>query len=370
MVGVAGAAGCAVALVFLPAQFFRSYLVAYTFWVGVGSGSLVILMVQHLTAGVWGILIRRVLEAGTRTLPLLAVLFVPIALGLRDLYPWARPDEVAHAEALQHKQAYLNIPFFLVRAAVCFVAWLVVAFFLNRWSAEDDARPNAASSRRFQLLSGGGLVVYGITITFASIDWVMSIEPNWASTIYPVMYATGQVLTAFAFALAMLMLLAARPPFPGIIAPQHMRDLGNLLLAFIMLWAYMSISQFLLIWSGNLPEEIPWYLRRGRGGWEWVSIALFLIHFAVPFLLLLSRSVKQNGPFLLAVAAGVLIMRFIDVLWWIEPAYGGENSASSLFWLVDVIAFLSVGGFWMSWFLWQLQKRPLLPRHPELASGE
>ncbi len=350
-------------------QLFLSYLVGYQFWLSIGLGCLVILMLQHLTGGAWGLMIRRLLESSSRTLLLLAVLFVPIILGMPSLYTWIHPGAQAeHApageqEAAGPPRAYLNPTAYIIRTVIYFVIWLLLAFFLNRWSAQQEGRDpiaNLERQRRFRLLSGPGLVLYGATITFASVDWVMSLEPHWWSTIYPVLFATGQVLTAFAFAVAVLMLLADQPPFSAIVTPQRMRDLGSLLLAFVMFWAYMSISQFLLIWVGNLPEEIPWYLRRLRGGWQIVAVLLVLFHFTLPFLLLLSRDIKEDRKRLAVVAVGILVMRFVDIVWWIEPAY--PHGGLFLFWLLDLAATATIGGIWMWVFVRQLVKMPLLPR--------
>jgi hypothetical protein len=346
-----------------PLQFFLSYLVAYNFWVSIPLGCLVILMVQHLTGGAWGLVLRRVLESGSATLLPLAVLFVPLVVGLflgpDSLYLWARPDQVAGDEELRHKALYLNPGFFVARAVGYFVIWFVLAYFLNGWSAEQDREASPGLPRRFRLLSGPGLVLYGLTITFASVDWVMSLEPHWYSTIYPVLFAVGQLLTGFAFAVAVLVLLAQRPPLSEVVTRAHLRDLGSLLLAFVMFWAYMAFSQYLLIWAGNLPEEIPYYLRRTRAGWEWVALGLILLHFALPFLLLVSRDVKGNPRALAAVAVGLLVMRFVDIFWWIEPAYPHEGQY--FYWLLDVAAAAGLGGVWVWWFVRQLKRRPLLP---------
>lgn len=341
------------------AQVLLSYLVAYTFWLGVPLGCLVILMLQHLTGGVWGLLLRGILESASRTLTLLAVLFVPFVLGLPWLYLWARPDVVRADDDLAHKALYLNPAFYVLRALVYFAVWLALAFLLNRWSWEQHARPADPASRRFRLLSAPGLVAYGLTITFASVDWVMSLEPYWYSTIYPVLFATGQVLSGLAFAVAVLIVLAERPPGAELVRPQHFNDLGSLLLAFVMFWAYVSISQFLLIWVGNLPEEVPWYLRRARGGWQWIAAALAVLHFAVPFVLLLSRDIKRDRRKLAALAVGLLVMRFVDVLWWIEPAY--DQARSGAFWLLDLGATAGLGGVWVWSFVRQLRRRPVFP---------
>jgi hypothetical protein len=341
-------------------QFFRSYLVAYLFWFGIALGSLPILMLQYITGGAWGAVLRRVLESATRTLPLLLVLFVPLLFGLSSIYEWARADHVAHDAILQHKRVYLNVPFFLVRAVLYFGSWLALTWFLNHWSALQDAEDDPRHAKRLEYLSRGGLLLYSLTMTFAAIDWVMSLEPHWFSTIYGILFIGGQVLSAFAFAIPIAVLIAREPPLSTVIGPGQFHDLGNLLLAFVMLWAYFAFSQFLIIWSANLPEEAPWYLNRLGGGWQWIGIALIVFHFALPFAVLLSRNLKRNGPLLAAVAGGVVLMRVVDLYWLVTPAF--SPLALRVHWL-DVTTLFGVGGLWLFVFLWQLQGRPVLPRH-------
>lgn len=364
-----------------PAQLLLSYLVGYQFWLGIGLGCLVILMLQHLTGGAWGLMLRRILESSSRTLLLLAILFLPLLLGVRSIYAWASdapsaaieppsaPQPEAKGGAGSPPVEYMNVPLFVVRSVAYFLIWLGLAFFLVRWSADQEIRDRATNrQRRFRMLSAPGLVLYGATITLASVDWVMSLEPHWYSTIYPVLFATGQVLTAFAFAVAVLVLLATRPPLAEVVTREGLRDLGSLLLAFVMFWAYMSVSQFLLIWVGNLPEEIPWYLRRIRGGWQWIALLVVVFHFSLPFLLLLSRDIKEHGRRLAVVAVGILVMRFIDIFWWIEPAY--RHPGQYIFWLLDLSALVAVGGVWIWVFIAQLRKLPLLPTHdPSFAEA-
>jgi hypothetical protein len=377
---IAGAVGLglsALGLLGNPAYFFRSYLIAYVFWLGIALGCLAVVMIQHLTGGVWGLILRRTLEGATRTLPLLALLFVPLAFGVHQLYEWADPSVVANDEVLRHKQPYLNVPFFLARAAGYFVIWLAVAFFLNHWSAEQDATGDPHLPRRFRLLSAPGLMLYGLTVTFMAVDWLMSLEPHWYSTIYSAIVGMGQVLSGFAFALALVLLLADGTPLAGLLDRQEMRDLGNLLLAFVMVWAYLSFSQFLLIWSGNLPEETPYYIRRLDGGWQAVGALLILGHFALPFVLLLLRTVKENRRVLVGVAVGVLVMRLVDVYWHVLPAFSPEGhherasgGAGELAWVLvlSLGTVVGIGGVWLGVFLWQLGQRPLLPlRDPYLA---
>ena len=363
-IGLVALAVCAIGAFLSPLQFFRAYLTAYLFWCGIALGSMGILMLQHITGGTWGWLIRRQLESATRTLPTLLVLFVPLLFGLGYLYEWADPHHVANDPLLQHKRPYLNVPFFLVRAAIYFGTWIVVARFLNRWSEEQDASGDPALAQRLEYLSRGGLLLYSLTMTFASIDWVMSLEPHWFSTIYGILFVGGQVLSAFAFVIPVLALLAERPPLSEVVAAEQLHDLGKLLLAFVMLWAYFAFSQFLIIWSGNLPEETPWYMNRLTGGWEWVGMAVIAFHFALPFAILLSRDLKRNARHLSGIALLVVLMRFVDLYWLISPAFSPR--VLSLHWL-DPLTLLGVGGIWVATFVGQLRARPLLPlRDPQM----
>jgi hypothetical protein len=325
-------------------------------------------MLQYITGGGWGWIIRRILESATRTLPLLVVLFLPLLLGISDLYEWADPHHVAGDPILQHKHLYLNVPFFLARAAVYFTAWLLVARFLNRWSAEQDASGDPMLAQRLEYLSRGGLLVYSLTMTFASIDWVMSLEPHWFSTMYGVLYIAGQALAGFSFVIALTVVLSQYRPLSGFIHREHFHDLGKLMLAFVMFWAYVSFSQYLIIWSGNLPEEIPWYLRRLHGGWGWVGIAIVLFHFLLPFLLLLPASANRNSRVLMTVAGIVLFMRIADIFWYVRPATSPVPRLT-LHWM-DLAAPLGVLGIWLFVFLGQLTRRPLLPvNDPEFAEA-
>jgi hypothetical protein len=360
---IAGAVGAAVSLVgsFLDArQFFQSYLMAYMLCLGVTLGCLALGMVHQLSGGAWGVLIRRPIGAATRVLPIMTVLFLPILVGMRTLYPWTDANRVAADEVLQHKHLYLNVPFFLVRAAVYFGVWNLLTYLLNAWSLEQDHNPDPRLARRMQKLSAVGLLGYGLTITFASFDWLMSLEPHWFSTIYGVLIMGGQGLSAMAFVIVVLVWLGRRPPLDRIVAPTHFHDLGNLMLAFVMLWAYFSFSQYLIIWAGNLPLEISWYQHRLQTGWRVIGVTLILFHFAVPFVVLLSRTVKRAPELLIKVAAGVLVLRVVDLFWLIAPEF--HETGLVVHWL-DVVLPLSLGAIWMGAFVWQLRGRALLPVH-------
>jgi hypothetical protein len=351
-----------------PRQFLVSYLVGYNYWLGGALGCLVFLMLQYVTGGAWGLLLRRILEAAAGTLPLLALLFVPILCGLPWLYEFGQWTVVPTKPESHGKAVWLSAPFVIGKAVLYFACWIGMAFLFRRWSRQQDEGGNGRILERCERLGAPGIVVYALTITFASIDWVMSLEPEWYSTIYPVMFAVGQLLNGLAFAIAVLLLFADRPPFGGSIRPTHLRDLGSLLLAFVMFWAYMSFSQFLLVWVGNLPEEIPWYLRRSREGWQYVVIVIAICHFGLPFLLLLLRDIKEHRRRLLAVAVALLAMRFLDMFWWVEPAFTHEDQY--FYWLLDVSAWVGLGGLYVWWFLGQLRSRPLLPfKDPNLAEA-
>jgi len=293
-------------------------------------------------------------------LPVLTLLYVPLLFGLHDLYEWTHHDVVDADPILSGKSLYLNIPFFVIRTAFYFAVWNAIAYFLNRWSLEQDRSPDPRIARRMQAISGGGLVAYGLTITFASFDWVMSLDPHWFSTIYGVLFMGGQGLTALAFLVIALAWLSRREPLNTIVVPSHFHDLGNLMLAFVMLWAYFSFSQYLIIYSGNLPEEITWYTRRLFTGWRVIGIALVVFHFALPFLILLSRAVKRNPQLLVKVAIGVIVVRLIDLFWLIAPELHRDGFAVS--WL-DILLPLSLGSVWLGCFIAQLRGRPLLPLH-------
>jgi hypothetical protein len=297
-------------------------------------------------------------------LPVQAILFVPIALGLPDLYAWARPDVVAGDALLQHKHAYLNVPFFLARTALYFAAWLLVSRPLLAWSAAQDAATDERPTERLELVSRGGLLLMGLTMTFAAIDWMMSLEPDWSSTIYGVIFMGGAVLTALALAIALSALARTGTRLGDVVAPAQFQDLGNLLLAFTMLWAYFSYSQFLIMWSGNLPEEIGWYLTRTTAGWRVMAIAIIVFHFALPFAILLSRAVKRSPAILAVLATAMLGARFLDLYWLVAPAFHPEGIA--LHWL-DLATVLALGGVFVSLAVRGLAAHPLVPlRDPSL----
>jgi hypothetical protein len=359
-VGLIAAVLCAGGALIFPPVFFRAYLSAYIFWIGIPVGALALLMLHHLVGGRWGFMIQRVLEAAIQTLPLMALLFIPLLFGLADLYPWAQTEVVAADPLLQQKAAYLNIPFFIARAVAYFAVWIVLGRLLVTWSLQQDRTADGALTLRLQRLSGPGLVLYGLTVTFAAIDWMMSLEPKWYSTIFGMIFMVSFGLAALALAILATRFLESQKPLAQVISPDRWHDLGNLLLALVMFWAYLQFSQFLLIWSENLAEEIPWYLHRIGGGWEWVALALILFLFALPFILLLSRTTKRSARMLSQVAAAILFMHWLDILWIVAPSF--YPARFHLHWL-DIVAPVGIGGLWLAAFIGYLKARSLLPLH-------
>ncbi len=361
-VGGSALALCAAGAHFNVIQFFRSYLIAYLFWIGVALGCMAILMLHHMVGGTWGFAIRRLLESGTKTLPLMAALFIPLPFGLTQLYKWA-----AEKNSLSgFKALYLNTSFFYGRTAAYFAAWIILAHFLSKWSQDQDETGETGLTWRLQSLSGPGLLVYGLTVTFASVDWVMSLEPRWFSTIYGMIFMVTQALAAMAFVTVVVTMLADRKPLSDIISPMLLNDFGNLLLTFTMLWAYLSYSQYVIIWSGNLQDEVPWYVTRAHGGWAWVALFLIVFHFAVPFLLLLSRTVKRRREVLAVVAAGLVVMSLVDVFWLTAPVF---DPAGPEFHWMDWLAVIGIGGIWVWGFISHLRGKPLLPLHDPRLEG-
>ena len=358
IIGVAAAALSVVGAFVAPDSFYSAYLTGYMFWLGLSLGCMAIVMLYHLVGGGWGTVIRRTMEAGMMTLPLMFVLFIPILLNLPKLYFWARPEELTKAPKIAEiAYVYLNFNGILLRYVVYFALWFGMAFLLNRWSTEQDTPEGGEKSTlRFRALSSVGLVIYSFTISFAVIDWVMSLQARWISTIYGLLFVAGEVLSAFCFAVVIEGILSKRKPMSEYLTSTEVHDHGKFMLTFVMVWAYFNFSQWLIIWAGNLPEEIPWYVRRMTGGWGGVGLFLVIFHFSVPFALLLSRSLKKNVSQLVWLASWLMIMRIVDIWWHIEPI---SHPSIHLTWLhVTIIA--GMGGLWMAYFFRNLRARPLL----------
>ena len=365
-VGVLALGVCVVSGVFDPAQFFRSYLFAYLFWFGIALGSLAVLMVHHITGGAWGFIIRRFLEAAAMTLPLMALLFLPILFGLHSIYDWSHPDVIAAESVLQHKSHFfLNVSWFIVRAIVYFILWIALARVLRQSSLEQDKTGAPALTRRLQHLCGPGLVLYVLTVSLAAIDWIMSLEPKWFSTIFGMIIICGQALSAIAAMIVAAVWLAGGKLLSDLVEPEKLRDLGHILHAFMLLWTYMAFSQYLIIWSGDLANEAVFYVHRSQGGWQWVSLFIVVFHFFVPLTLLIFSGIKRNPRLLAGVATILLFAHLVDNFWLVQPTF--YDSALRVHWM-DILLPVGLGGLWIAAFIRQLRGHALIPfRDPRLA---
>jgi len=351
----------------VPEQFFRSYLLGFIFWIGFPLGCAAFLMIHYLTGGDWGLPIKRPLEAGVRTLPLMIVLVVPLLFGLTHLFSWTDPQVIATDPALKLKSIYLNIPFFLVRELIYFSVWSWTAYRLVHWSAELDRTGDPAIQARLENMSGPGLLLYGLTITFFSIDWVMSLEPHWFSTIFGMIFMVIQIQVAIAFVIVVARLLGGYAPVSTTMSPLRFNDLGNLLLTFVMLWAYLQFSQFLIIWAGDLIEEIPWYMTRAERGWSTIALILTVFFFAVPFAVLLVRSMKRRIPVLAYICMAMMFFNFVNIYWMIVPSFLPNGPR---LYALDFLLPVGFGCIWVSFYVSKLKSYPLLPERDPRFVGE
>jgi hypothetical protein len=349
-------------------HFLRPYLIAWLLWLGVAMGLFGICMLNHVSGGRWGVLLRRMFEASGRTLPFFLVAALPLLLNLEHLYPWAVPGAAEHDVLLQHKQPYLNVPFFTLRAVFILALWSAMAFWMSRLSHRQDtiADPAQAQShvQTMARFSAFGLVVYILTGTLAAVDWIMSLDPHWFSSLFGAAFVVGHGLSAFAFSILMLLFLSTRQPFAGLELRPRFHDFGKLMFGFGVVWAYFTTAQYLIIWSGNIPEEITWYIDRTHQGWQIISFLLVVGHFVLPFFILLSRDVKRNPQRVALVALWVLAMRWLDLYWQVAPAVSHEKV---VFHWLDLTAVLGLGGLWLGLLIRQFKERPLLPlKEPSL----
>jgi len=345
-----------------PTEFYRAYLLGFMAWLGVALGSMAIVMIRHLTGGGWGVVIRRILGAAMRTVPLLAVLFIPIILGIKKLYIWAQPLENIQDKHLREHleditKTYLTTNGFIVRAIIYFAIWNLLSFLLSLWSKQSDHAGARDNTDRFKAVSGPGLILYGFTVSFAAIDWVMSLDPSWISTIFGLVILIGEVLSAMCFAVIVERILFKYKPMSEMLTPDFVHDHGKWMLAFTMVWAYFNFSQWLIIWAGNLPTEITYYIHRINGGWGYVGLFIVIFHFAIPFGILLSRPFKRNIYKLVWLAAWMMFMRWVDLFWIIEPNFSKTLNVT----LADIVVPIAIGGFWLAFFFRNLGALPLLP---------
>ncbi len=356
-----------------PDEFYHAYLLGFMDWLGVALGSMAVIMIRHLTGGGWGVVIRRIQGAAMRTLPFLTVLFIPLLIAVWQgrMYPWAMPlGAITDAHIREHLdknrfilESYLTQRGFFLRAIFYFAIWNLLSFLLSKWSKEGDSPTARDNTQRFKAVSGPGLILYGFTISFAAIDWVMSLDPSWISTIFGLMILIGEVLAAMCFAVFVERILVDYKPMSDLLKPDFVHDHGKWMLTFIMVWAYFNFSQWLIIWAGNLPTEITYYMRRLNGGWGYVGLFIVIFHFAIPFAILLSRPFKRDIRKLFWLAVWLLCMRFVDLFWIIEPNFSETFRVT----VADIVVPLAIGCLWMALFFSNLASLPLLPLYDAQA---
>ncbi len=359
--GIIGLLFCILGFISSPQQAFMSYLIAYCTVLGVALGALIMVMTSHATNASWFVVLRRLGEDAAATLPLFALLFIPILVGMHALYPWLTPDALGPdaRERVLAKQGYLNAPFFIIRALIYFACWVALAWLLRRWSVKQDReRGNLALTARQRHLSAFGLVLAGVTLTFASFDWLMSLTPTWCSTVFGVYIFAGAFVGALAL-IAIIGLLAIRGgALAGLVQADHFHALGKLMLTMVIFWAYIAFAQLLIIWIGDIPEEIAWYYVRWRNGWGALGMVLLFGNFALPFLLLLSRDLKRRPRLLAALGAWLLLMHYVDVYWVAAPALHPEGFHVS--WL-DLASLAATIGLPVAYWMYLVQRRAAVP---------
>jgi len=379
-----GLGGLATAVILIAAavspelreQALRSWLLGFIFWGGIGLGCLGILMLQYLTGGAWGVVSRRLLEAGSRTLPLIVMLFIPLAFGVytHQIYEWTHMDP--SEPIMAHRGVFMTTWFWIVRSAIYFAIWGLMVYLLNKWSARQDSTNSVEESRlvleRMSRFSGPMLVIYALVVTFAAVDWMLTLDAHWFSTIWGLLFVAGWALSCYSFVVMILAWMADKAPMDRVLGKRHFHDFGKLMLALTMVWAYFNFSQFLIIWAGNLPEETGWWLVRMKGGWGYIGVALIFFHFAFPFLVLLQQDFKRKFRWLATLALFILLMRVVDMFYLIGPSNrvmgNAENGAFIVSWM-DFVAPVAVGGLWLWYFFDQLTKRPLVPVNDPYLEG-
>jgi hypothetical protein len=362
-----GAGACAILGAADPKQFFFSWLVSFLFFLSLTLGALFFVLIQYATQGGWGIVLRRIGETTFATIPVMAVLFLPLLLGLHDLYEWAHPGAAEHDALLRWKAPYLNVPFFLVRAAFYFGCWSIIAVLYYRVSRGQDGTGDHAASARLRRLAGPALIVLALTQTFASIDWIMSLTPHWYSTIFGVYFFAGAFVGFIALLSCASVAMRRAGLLDTVISAEHLHDIGKFLFAFTAFWAYIAFSQFFLIWYANLPEETVWYRARLEGSWKTASLLLMAGHFVAPFFYLMGRAVKRKGATLAVGGAWLLAMHYVDLYWQIMPTLhpGGVRPSA-----LDLAALVAIGGCFVAAASWLMRRQALVPlRDPRLAES-
>jgi len=366
-VALLGVVVCAILGYANPKQFLFSWLVSFLFFLSLALGGLFFVLIQYASQGGWGVVLRRIGETTFATIPVMAVLFIPVLLGLHDIYSWSVPGAAEQDALLRWKAPYLNVPFFLIRAAIFFACWSFIALVYYQRSRGQDETGDPAVSARLRRFAGPSIIVLALTQTFASVDWIMSLTPHWYSTMFGVYFFAGSFVGFIALLSVVAVAMRRAGLLDTVITPEHLQDIGKLLFGFTAFWAYIAFSQFFLMWYANLPEETIWYKARLEGSWKIISILLMAGHFGVPFFYLMGYAVKRRGWTLALGGAWLLAMHFIDIYWLVMPTLHPEGLRPSL---LDIAALLAVGGTFVAAASWLMRRQALVPvRDPRIAES-
>jgi hypothetical protein len=349
IVGLAGLCLSAIGLLVNAPQFYHSYLISVVFWLSISLGGMFVIMVHYLTGATWSTVLRRIVENFIGALPVMAILFIPILFGIHELYHWSDLEAVAHDHLLQEKAPYLNIPFFIIRTVLYFTVWIFLSLSLRKKSLNQDNAAIPTEVVGARKMSAYGVILFALTVSFASFDWLMSLDPHWYSTIFGVYFFSGCSVAIFSTLSLTIIILDKKGLLAGIISTEHYHDLGRLLFTFVVFWSYIAFSQYFLIWYANIPEETIFFLHRWEGSWKIVSVLLGAGHFVIPFLILLIRSIKRNFITLGILAAWIFLMHYIDIYWLVMPSL--HHHAVHISW-IDFSSFIGVGGIFL-WMFWR-----------------
>jgi hypothetical protein len=350
-----------------PTEFYPSYLVAYVFWISIMLGALFLTLLHHVSNAVWSTVLRRITESLAMTVPVMAVLFLPLWLGIHSLYHWSHAEAVAGDQLLQAKASYLNVPFFTIRSVLYLVIWSVLAWILYRTSLKQDQGYTPAQDRIFRTVSAPGIILFAITITFAGFDWLMSLDPHWYSTIFGLYIFAGSFLSALAFITLAGLFLRWQNLLQDVITVEHYHDLAKLMFSFTIFWGYMAFSQYFLIWYANIPEETIFFRHRWEGSWKYISLLLVFGQFLIPFLGLMTRAAKRSPVFLVFISVWILVLHFFDLYWIVMPNFKVYEFYLSA---IDLFIFLAIGGIFITAFLYIYFKKALLPLNdPKLSAS-
>ncbi len=341
-----------------PGQFYFSWLVAFVFWTSIALGGLFFTLIHHLTGATWSVVVRRFFEVLMTNMPFLLLMAIPVFLGMHELYHWSHADAVSHDHLLQHKAAFLNVPFFIIRTLIYFAVWIVLTTLLYRISLKQDDGASSLIIKKLNKVSAPGVILFAFTTAFAAFDWLMSLDPHWYSTIFGVYYFAGSVMAVMAVLILIVMYFRKNGILTDVITPEHDHDFGKLLFTYMVFWAYMAFSQYFLIWYANIPEETVWFIHRWEGSWKLASQLLVLGHFVVPFLILMIRASKRSNLILSFMAIWLLFMHWLDMYWLAVPTL--HPHGMQLSW-IDLATMLGIGGLYMGLFFYRLRKHAILP---------